>query len=71
MPITAHVTRGFTFDTGVEVSSASLNQLGEPTVTISEDDVNITGGDISGLITQSPLRMVAQAKPQRLAHLTL
>jgi len=34
MPITAHVTRGFTFDTGVEVSSASLNRLGEPTVTI-------------------------------------
>lgn len=49
MPITATVTRGFTFDTGVEVSSASLNQLGEPTVTINEDDVNITGGDISGL----------------------
>ena len=49
MPITATVTRGFTFATGVEVSSASLNQLGEPTVTISEDDVNITGGDISGL----------------------
>jgi hypothetical protein len=49
MPITAHVTRGFTFDTGVEVSSASLNQLGEPTVTISEDDVNVTGGNISGL----------------------
>jgi len=34
MPITATVTRGFTFDTGVEVSSASLNRLGEPTVTI-------------------------------------
>ena len=49
MPITATVTRGFTFDTGVEVSSASLNQLGEPTVTISEDDVNVTGGNISGL----------------------
>ena len=34
MPITAIVTRGFTYDTGVEVSSASLNRLGEPTVTI-------------------------------------
>jgi hypothetical protein len=34
MPITATVTRGFTYDTGVEVSSASLNRLGEPTVTI-------------------------------------
>ena len=49
MPITATVTRGFTFDTGVEVSSASLNQLGEPTVTINESDVAITGGEISGL----------------------
>jgi len=34
MPITAIVTRGFTYETGVEVSSASLNRLGEPTVTI-------------------------------------
>lgn len=34
MPITATVTRGFTYDTGVEVSSSSLNRLGEPTVTI-------------------------------------
>ena len=34
MPITALVTRGYTFATGIEVSSASLNQLGEPTVTI-------------------------------------
>ena len=34
MPITATVTRGFTFATGTEVASASLNQLGEPTVTI-------------------------------------
>jgi hypothetical protein len=34
MPITALVTRGYTFATGTEVSSASLNQLGEPTVTI-------------------------------------
>ena len=49
MPITATVTRGFTFDTGVELDSASLNQLGEPTVTINEGDVNITGGEISGL----------------------
>ena len=56
MAITAHVTRGFTFDTGVEVSSASLNQLGEPTVTISEDDVNITGGNISGL--DNPIAIV-------------
>lgn len=34
MPITATVTRGYTFDTGVEVSPSSLNLLGEPTVTI-------------------------------------
>ena len=49
MAITATVTRGFTFATGVSVDAASLNQLGEPTVAISEGNVNITGGTISGL----------------------
>ena len=49
MAITATVTRGFTFATGVSVDAASLNQLGEPTVTINEGNVNITGGTISGL----------------------
>ena len=34
MVTTATVTRGFTFATGVEADAASLNQLGEPTVTI-------------------------------------
>ena len=43
------VTRGFTFATGVSVDATSLNQLGEPTVTINEGNVNITGGTISGL----------------------
>ena len=49
MAITASVTRGFTFSTGVEVDASSLNQLGEPTVTIDESSANITGGTISGL----------------------
>ena len=49
MAITASVTRGFTFATGVDVTASSLNQLGEPTVTINEGNVNITGGTISGL----------------------
>ena len=49
MAITATVTRGFTFATGVDVTAASLNQLGEPIVTINESNVNITGGTISGL----------------------
>ena len=34
MAVTAQVTRGFTFDTSVELSPSSLNLLGEPTVTI-------------------------------------
>ena len=34
MAVTATVTRNFTFDTGVELDSASLNQLGEPTVVV-------------------------------------
>ena len=49
MAITATVTRGFTFATGVDVTAASLNQLGTPTVAIGEGNVNITGGTISGL----------------------
>ena len=49
MAITATVTRGFTFATGVDVTASALNQLGEPTVTINEGNVNITGGTISGL----------------------
>ena len=49
MAITADVTRGFTFATGVDVTAANLNELGEPTVTINESNVNITGGTISGL----------------------
>ena len=49
MAITATVTRGFTFATGVDVTAASLNQLGEPTVSIGEGNVDITGGTISGL----------------------
>jgi len=33
--ITASVTRGFTFATGVTVDAASLNELGEPGVTVA------------------------------------
>ena len=50
MAITASVTRGFTYATGVEITAANLNQLGEPTVSINESSVNITGGTISGTI---------------------
>ena len=35
MAITASVTRGYTFATGVTVDAASLNQLGEPGVTVA------------------------------------
>ena len=35
MAITASVVRGFTFATGVAVDAASLNQLGEPGVTVA------------------------------------
>tara|TARA_R110002096_G_scaffold181710_2_gene359386 strand:+ start:1874 stop:2275 length:402 start_codon:yes stop_codon:yes gene_type:complete len=33
--ITASVTRGFTFATGVDVTAAALNELGEPGVTVA------------------------------------
>ena len=35
MAITASVTRGFTFATGVEPTAANLNELGEPTVPVA------------------------------------
>ena len=34
MAITCTVTRGFTYATGVDISAANLNQLGEPTVSV-------------------------------------
>ena len=49
MAITASVARGFTYSTGIDISAANLNELGVPTVTINESNVNITGGTISGL----------------------
>jgi hypothetical protein len=36
MAITATVTPGFTYETGVDITSTNLNQLGKPTVTINE-----------------------------------
>ena len=35
MAITASVTRGYTFATGVDVTAANLNELGEPGVTVA------------------------------------
>ena len=35
MAITASVVRGFTFATGVDVTAAALNELGEPGVTVA------------------------------------
>ena len=35
MAITASVTRGYTFATGVDVTASALNQLGEPGVTVA------------------------------------
>jgi hypothetical protein len=35
MAITASVVRGYTFATGVSVDAASLNSLGEPTVSVA------------------------------------
>ena len=35
MAISASVTRGFTYATGVEISASNLNELGTPTVTVA------------------------------------
>ena len=44
MAITASVVRGFTFATGVTVDAASLNQLGEPGVTVATPIAGGNGG---------------------------
>ena len=44
MAITASVTRGFTYSTGIEISAANLNELGEPTVTVATPIAVSNGG---------------------------
>ena len=44
MAITASVTRGYTFATGVEVTAAALNELGEPGVTVATPIAIASGG---------------------------
>ena len=44
MAITASVTRGYTFATGVSVDAASLNSLGEPTVSVATPIAIASGG---------------------------
>ena len=50
MPITAIVTRGFTFDTGVELSTSSLNQLGEPTVEVPDQRITDLENSATGIV---------------------
>ena len=44
MAITASVVRGFTFATGVDVTAAALNELGEPGVTVATPIAIASGG---------------------------
>ena len=44
MAITASVTRGFTYSTGIEISAANLNELGEPTVSVATPIAIASGG---------------------------
>jgi hypothetical protein len=44
MAITASVVRGYTFATGVEVTAAALNELGDPTVTVATPIAVANGG---------------------------
>lgn len=39
MPITATVTPNFVFKTGMELTAKMLNDVGQPTVTINENDI--------------------------------
>ena len=44
MAITASVVRGYTFATGVSVTAAALNELGEPTVSVATPIAVANGG---------------------------
>ena len=44
MAISGSVTRAFTFATGIEVTAANLNELGEPTVTVATPIAIASGG---------------------------
>ena len=44
MAISGSVTRGFTFATGIEVTAANLNELGEPTVSVATPIAIASGG---------------------------
>ena len=44
MAITASVVRGYTFATGVSVTAAALNELGEPTVSVATPIAIASGG---------------------------
>ena len=44
MAITASVTRGFTYATGVEISASNLNELGTPSVTVATPIAVSNGG---------------------------
>ena len=44
MAITASVTRGFTYATGVEISASNLNELGTPTVSVATPIAVSNGG---------------------------
>ena len=44
MAISASVTRGFTYATGVEITAANLNELGEPPVTVATPIAIASGG---------------------------
>ena len=44
MAISGSVTRGFTFETGIEVTAANLNALGTPTVSVATPIAGGNGG---------------------------
>lgn len=44
MAISGSVTRGFTYATGVDITAANLNELGEPTVSVATPIAIASGG---------------------------
>ena len=69
MAITASVSRGFTYATGVEISAANLNELGEPGVTVATPIAIGNGGTNATTASAARTNLGVQASDAGLADI--
>ena len=69
MAISASVTRGFTYATGVEISASNLNELGDPTVTVATPIAIANGGTNATTASAARTNLGVQASDAGLADI--